>query len=269
MPIAFNADQPIHWESTGTGPPLVLLHGLGGDVTFFDGDQPALSQDHRLVMIDLRGSGTTPASNGGHRIEDLADDVAAVLDDANIDRAHVLGFSMGGQVALSFAHRHSERLNRLVLAGACANLNSQTRMFVDAVLNVYETGASPRQMFNLVCPWLFSIDFLSNSRHAPYFAYPEDDPLEQSLADWRALYLAQRAFDARPLLPHISAPTLVVAGRHDRLASTADAELLAASIPNAHLHMIERAGHLVNVEATAEYSATVTNFLSTNSAREQ
>ena len=55
-------------------------------------------------------------------------------------------------------------------------------------------------MFDLIRPWLFSIEFLADPTHAPYFVYPEDDPLEQSLAAWRALYLAQRAFDARPLL---------------------------------------------------------------------
>ena len=83
----------------------MLLHGLGGDVGFWAAEIDAWAPRLRLIAIDLRGSGSTPMSATQHTMADLADDVVAVLDDARVDSADVLGFSMGGNVAQAFALR--------------------------------------------------------------------------------------------------------------------------------------------------------------------
>ncbi len=262
MPLTKGPVVPVHWVQAGSGQPLVLLHGLGGDVGFWESEIAALSGEFHVIAVDLRGSGATPASAGGHTMHDLADDVAAVLDDLEIASAHVLGFSMGGNVAQAFALRHPERLDRLVLASTFAAMNPQARMFLDAVLDVYQQGTTAKQMFDLICPWLFSVPFLADPARRGYFVYPDNDPNEQPMDDWRKLYLAQQAFDVRDRLAAITAPTLVLAGQEDRLVSLCDAQALSDGIPGARLHVLPHVGHLLNVEAAGEFLAATREHLS-------
>ncbi|MFF1876161.1 alpha/beta fold hydrolase [Kitasatospora herbaricolor] len=260
---------PIHWTDTdtdtdtdtGSGPVVVLLHGLGGDAGVWDPEIAAWSDGLRLLAIDLRGSGGTPSSADGFTIADLADDVRAVLDDAGVDSAHVVGFSLGGLVAQEFALRHAARLKRLVLVSTYARMHRQAELFLDAVLAVYEQDRSATHMFDLIAPWLFSPSFVSDPSNAPYFELPDDAADDQSMEDWRALYRAQRAFDARDRLASIHAPTLVVAGELDALVPAGDAKALATGIPLARLHLIVGSGHLVNAEEPEQYRETVLGFL--------
>lgn len=172
MPTTATATSSINWTSKGDGDVLVLLHGLGGDIGFWETELVRLSSRFQTIAIDLRGSGETPATVGGHTIADLADDVAAVLDDAGVDTAHVLGFSMGGLVAQEFALRHPARLRRLVLASTFAVMNPQARMFLDAVSDVLAATDSQKKLFDLVCPWLFAIDFIADPAHRDFSTTP-------------------------------------------------------------------------------------------------
>ncbi|MFF6983478.1 alpha/beta fold hydrolase [Streptomyces sp. NPDC008343] len=251
---------PVHWTDDGHGEPVVLLHGLGGDASFWEAERKALAERFRVIAIDLRGSGLTPTSAVGAGIDDLADDVAAVLADQALGSAHIVGFSMGGLVAQAFAVRHPESTDRLVLAATYAAMGAQSRLFLDAVLDVYSGGATPRQMFDLICPWLFSTDFLADPANGVFLQYPEDDPLEQSLEDWRALYLAQQVFDGSAALSTITAPTLILAGDEDQLAPVREAEILARGIPGARLRTLP-GGHLFNVEAPDTFLDAVRSHL--------
>jgi pimeloyl-ACP methyl ester carboxylesterase len=270
MPIVTVGTRTLHWlesSSDGVGePPLVLLHGLGGDAGFWAAELAALSApspDHRhaaprrVLALDLRGAGQSLGPLEGITIEDLAGDVVAVLDAANIARADVVGFSMGGLVAQALAVLAPARVRRLVLAAAFPRTNPQARLFLDAVASVYRAGVSPRQMFDLIAPWLFSLSFLADPQHAPYLNYPEDDPNEQPRDTWLALLAAQQAFDGGPQLAAIRAPTLVLAGEQDRLASRCDAEALANGIAGASLCVLP-GGHLFNVESPAAFLAAIT-----------
>jgi 3-oxoadipate enol-lactonase len=261
MPFTHAGDATVHWIESGHGPALVLLHGLGGDISFWDDEAEFFQQNFRVIRIDFRGSGRSPASALGHSIDDLADDIAVVLDAAGVSRASLVGFSMGGNAAQAFAIRHPDRLDQLVLASTFARMNPQARLFLDAVLDVYETGASARQMFDLICPWLFSIEFIADETHADYFVYPEDDPNEQPMDDWRKLYRAQQLFDSRGDLQSIAARTLVLVGDQDRLVSVDDAQLLADHIPNAKLDILPTAGHLINVEEPTQFRTAIGSFL--------
>lgn len=107
----------IYYEVHGGGPPLVLLHG--GLLTIegnFGDVLPALAERHRVVAIELQGHGRTTDSDRPLSLERLADDVAEVLTHISVERADVLGFSLGGLVSVEFARRHPDRVRRLVLA---------------------------------------------------------------------------------------------------------------------------------------------------------
>jgi 3-oxoadipate enol-lactonase len=247
--------------SSDSGRPLVLLHGLGGDSGFWEDELSSWASTFQLIAIDLRGSGGTPPSPGGHTMSDLAADVVSVLDDAGLSSASVLGFSMGGNVAQTLAIEYPSRVDKLILASTFARMNVQARLFLDAVATGYAKDEDPAQMFALICPWLFSLEFLDDPSNESYVTYPDDEAAEEDPRAWQALYRAQRAFDARHTLAAITAPTLVLRGSEDRLVSASDSAYLAATIPNADLITLEGAGHLVNIELPEAFREHVVRFV--------
>jgi len=264
VPRSFTSRKGIHWIEEGPAvgaPVVVLIHGLGGEAQFWAVEQKALAASFRVLAVDLRGSGRSPGASAAFSIEDLADDIISVLDDANVASAHVVGFSMGGVVAQALALAAPDRVERLVLAATFAATNPQARLFLEAIGWVYRDGASAKQLYGLVLPWLFSMTFLSDPRSLPYVAYPEDQEGEQSREDWLRLLDALLAFDGRERLSGIDAPTLIICGDEDCLAPLAGAKELAEGIEGSLLRIVT-GGHLMNIESPDEFVGHIEAFLS-------
>ena len=122
MPFANNHGVRIHYETGGEGPPLVLYHGAGASLEVWRelGYVPALRQHFRLILLDARGHGRSdkPHDSSAHQMSLLVGDVLAVLDDAGIDKAHFLGYSMGGRVGFGIAKYAPERFRSLIIGGS-------------------------------------------------------------------------------------------------------------------------------------------------------
>ena len=101
---------------SGQGEPVFLFHAIGCDHHMWDSLAAALAARYRVVRVDVRGHGRSPVPEGEYSLEALADDVLAVLDGLEIDKAHWVGLSMGGMIGQAFAINHPDRLGRLVLA---------------------------------------------------------------------------------------------------------------------------------------------------------
>ena len=172
---------------------------------------------------------------------------------------------MGGQIAMSFALKYPSKVSKLIIAASCAKLNNQIQLYVDAVLSVYEGGATPKQMFELVAPWLFSAAFLNKPENTNYLKFDEEDPEQQPLYAWKNQYLAQRKFDITRQLKDINAPTLILSAEQDQFANPSDANILAQSIPGAKWEIIPFAGHLFNYESPDLFHQLVLNFLTVQS----
>ena len=113
--------QELYYEIHGEGPALVLVMGIGYDSSLWTLAQvPALSTQFRVVLVDNRDAGRSSRASHPYSIADMADDLAGLLDALGIPRTHLLGLSMGGMIALEFALRHADRLDRLVLSGTGA-----------------------------------------------------------------------------------------------------------------------------------------------------
>jgi len=255
--------HPTSWTSEGSGPTVVLLHGLGGDRQFWANEIMDLSRGSHVIAVDLRGSGDSPTTNGGHAISDLADDVFGVLDDAGVDAADVVGFSMGGLVAQSMAVRQPHRVNRMVLASTYAVMNPQARMFLDAVRDVVIAENSLRAVYPLICPWLFSPDFLREPANAGWLEAVDD--VDELPEGWLAQYRAQRDFDGRADLNRITAPTVILSGDADRLVDASDVSILADGIAGATIKFFRGSGHLINLEQYGRFLSEIEAFLEADS----
>ena len=111
-------DIRLHYEKQGSGPPLVLLHGNGEDGSYFARQMEDFSRDFTVYALDTRGHGQSPRGTAPFTISQFADDLLAFLDSEGLERPDLLGFSDGGNIALTFALRHGDRVGRLVLNGA-------------------------------------------------------------------------------------------------------------------------------------------------------
>ena len=111
-------DIRLHYEKQGSGPPLVLLHGNGEDGSYFARQMEDFSRDFTVYALDTRGHGQSPRGTAPFTISQFADDLLAFLDSEGLERPDLLGFSDGGNIALTFALRHGDRVERLVLNGA-------------------------------------------------------------------------------------------------------------------------------------------------------
>lgn len=261
MPYKECNDINIYYEIHGKGEPLVLISGLGGDRTFWLSSLPVLSAEFQVIIFDIRGIGRTDAPAGPYSIEMFADDLAALMDGIGIAGANILGFSMGGNIALSFTLKYPQKVTKLIIAASFAAINIQSRLYIDAVLAAYEAGITTKQMFDLVAPWLFSAEFLARPGSEAYLQYDENDPEQQPLFAWKNQYLAQREFNSVGSLQKIITPTLIIAAENDRLAHVADSLLLAENISGAELKIISGSGHLCNFEQPEVFHRHVQQFL--------
>jgi len=116
-------DIQLHYQERGEGFPLILLHGNGEDGTYFHHQLEYFAREYRVIAVDSRGHGKSPRGSAPFTIRQFARDLKAFMDQKGIDRAHILGFSDGGNVALCFALAYPERVAKLILNGA--NLNAR------------------------------------------------------------------------------------------------------------------------------------------------
>ncbi len=207
----------IYYEEHGSGPSLLLIPGLGADARLFGGVVPLLAHSHHVITFDPRGAGRSTAPPGPYRIEQMADDSAVLLSALNVERADVVGYSMGGRIALSLALDHPERVRRLVLAATSAR-SPVTRRFTRR--------------------W-WALEVLSR--------LPTPGERQPRWA-WELQRDASFAYDASARLGEIVAPTLVLHGRNDHmtplaLAEEMRAEIVAATlrtVPGGHLSLVTR-----------------------------
>jgi len=223
-------------------PVLVLASSLGTTHAMWDSNVDALAQRFRVLRYDHPGHGATPVPDSSFSVAEMADDVAALLDDEGIERVAFCGLSLGGAVGQSFARRHPDRLERLVLCCTAAKFGepagweerAQTvrkdglAAIVGAVLERWFTDAQRESQQELVAQ--FREQFLAT----PAEGYAR---CCEALRDW----------DFRAELPEIEAPTLCIAGDRDPSTPPAELELLAHEIPNAELVVLPDAAHLANV----------------------
>jgi 3-oxoadipate enol-lactonase len=251
----------IFYEIHGTGTPLILISGLGGDHFFWQPGLAFLSDRYQVITFDTRGIGQTDAPQQPYSMDIFVADLLALMDELEIKKAHILGFSMGGNIALSFALKHPHRIMKLIIAASHATPAPQIQFFIDAVLDVYEKGISTKQMFNLVCPWLFSNRFLSDPANAAFLQFDENDPYPQPVYAWKNQYLAQREYNVVEQLSHIKLHTLVLCAEHDPFAPLDASKLLHDNIENSVLKIVADSGHLMNYEFPEIFHRHVVEFL--------
>jgi 3-oxoadipate enol-lactonase len=255
------SDVHIAWEALGDGPPLLLIHGLGYERHGW-GPLPALlAEDFRVLLFDNRGIGESDAPPGPYTTASMAADALGVLDAAGVERAHVVGTSLGGMVAQELVLAAPERVDRLVLA--CTTPGHDTYPIPQRTLDLVARfpTLAPEEAFRLGVENALADSTVAERPELveEIFAYRLAHP--PNMAGWQAQAGASLGFDARPRLGGVQAPTLVQHGTGDHVVDVRNAPLLAEVIPGARLELYEDLGHLFFWEEPERVAADLRSFL--------
>jgi len=252
----------LHVEQSGKGRPLVMLHGLTGNIESMRAEIDRLSRSRHVIAIDSRGHGRSdkPAA---YTLTDHVDDVLSVLNALNLSQVDLMGSSMGSYIAQGVAIREPERVNKLILITPKAHgtTSSMARLLGQHAAELQGKSEAEVQafMFGLVFAPTTSVDV-----RASFMMYAQQQAAaglmltaEQNLAANRAL----EGFDFRPDLARVTAETLVISGRHDALNPPEEGELITRLIPKARFEVLEHSGHVPNMEEPERFFELIESFL--------
>ncbi len=252
----------LAFEALGAGPTVVFLHGIGGNRTNWREQLAALAPEFRAVAWDARGYGDSEDYPGPLAFPDFAADLLRLLDHLGVAQAHVVGLSMGGRIALDFYEVQPARVASLVLCdtfpGYDASITKEQRekFIASRRKPLVEDGREPRDIAPLVAPTLLS----RNATPAALQRLVDSMAILHKESYIKAIEAMTR-YAPVARLTDVRVPTLVVCGDEDKLTPPAIAHDMVAKIPNARLALLERAGHLSNIEQPAAFNAVLLGFL--------
>jgi pimeloyl-ACP methyl ester carboxylesterase len=257
--IALVGDTEIAYDDVGSGLPVVFLHAFPLNRTMWDPQLGALIGECRCIAIDLRGLGD---SKGGepYTMDRYADDVISVLDTLQIDRAVIVGLSMGGYVAFALWRRHRQRVRALVLADTRATADTveaaeRRRMLIDVTETQGSSAVANLQIASLVGKTTRDKrPDIYDSVHRMIAQAPEDGVIG-----------ALEAMIARPdstgTCETIDVPTLIVVGDEDAATPVKESKAMHSLIRGSRLEVLQGVGHLSNLERPASFNTVVSEFL--------
>ena len=252
----------VHHVVTGRedAPVVVLSHSMGADLRMWDGIVETLEEHLRVVRYDTRGHGQSPSAPGPYSMDDLADDIVALLDRLGVEQAHLVGLSLGGMMGMRLAARDPGRIDRLVLLCTAAFLEVGPA-YTERAAQVRAQGTGSVAE-GVVSRW-FTPDYLEQNpdvreHHVAMCAATSPEGYAGSCE-------AIAAMDLRPDLPQIKAPTLAIAGADDPATPPSCLREIAEGVPDGRLVVVPDAAHLAAAQQPEAVAAAVLEHLGVES----
>ena len=260
MPRAVVNGVSLNYDEWGAGYPLLLLMGFGDSLDAWANQIPAFAERFRVIAVDHRGSGESETPLDGYSIRQFSDDAIGLLDRLGVERAHVLGYSMGGRVGQDMAARYPDRVSALVLAASAAKANPLNLYSLRAAAWLYETYGPEAAA---ACGPLISFTHAYFEDHLDALTQRLGEPVYEPMPvhAYQGHVQAIENHDSTPILDRIAAPTLVLMGDKEWLNPMEDARVMLDGIPNAQLRVLENGGHGFLWEIPDAFNDAVIEFL--------
>lgn len=260
MKVKIN-DIDMAYDELGAGPAVLLIHGFPLNRQMWQPQLSPLAQaGYRVIAPDLRGFGESDAPATGYSMDGFADDLIALLDALQIERAVVGGMSMGGYVLLNLLERYPERVSAACFITTKSSADDEAGRARRSAMaaEAERLGANP------IIKIFAELLFCSDTMH-------ENPELIARVTSWMrgtepkglagGLQAIRDRKDYNPLLPGFRQPSLVISGAEDRAASPDAVQLFTAGLPNCQSTIIENAGHMANLERPDRFNAALLQFL--------
>ena len=269
MPEARNGDVTLYYQDEGSGEPVLLIHGHTMDRRIWDPVMPdLLHAGLRVLRPDLRGHGRSTRPDSGYHLSLHAKDMVAVLDESRVTAATVVGYSIGGGVALEMAITMPARLNGLVLMSPVMPDRPFEPVFMDNLREVARVTRNDGIEAAMLGPWaanpLFAHSFSKPGIRDTAMAINRDFPGAEYLATQRDH--VERDWTVPDRLHEIDLPTRVIAGDSETPGFCAYAEEAASGISRATIEFFEDCGHLLPLEEPARVAETIIELVQLGSA---
>jgi pimeloyl-ACP methyl ester carboxylesterase len=254
----------IDYKVEGQGEPLIMINGAGATKSAWRSQTRLFKKYYRAITFDNRGVGKSDKPAGPYTFRTMADDAIGLMDHLRIEKAHVLGVSMGGMIAQELAINHPERVNKLVLACTFARKDetsgwsSEFDKAIESYAKSSRDKASQRRLIGAI------MDLQINKRSYRIFVLPLMKIAMRFMpfgTGVEAQFEAVGAHDAADRLGTIKASTLVLAGTEDKLIKPISSEVIASLVPGAKLVKVPGGGHSFPIEMSGEFNKEVLNFL--------
>ena len=252
----------IGFDEIGEGPPAIFLHGIGGNRSSWTDQVLALSEMCTAISWDARGYGKSDDYEGPLYFSDFSHDLARLLDARDIEKAHLIGLSMGARILMDFFPGYRERVATLTLCDCFYSYQTalspeKQREFIDLRQKPLKEGKSPADLAPV----------LIDSLVGPNCSQRARDQLYQSLLDihvdsYLKTIAATVEFEASGGLSDIDVPVQLIFGEHDKLTPPSIGKAMLEKIPDARMEVIDDAGHLSNMEQPAAFNRILRIFLS-------
>jgi 3-oxoadipate enol-lactonase len=240
------------------GAPVILLHAVGLDLTYWDAQFGCLSKRHDVLAFDWPGHGRSSVFDGGISFDDLSEVVASVVKEAANGPAHIVGLSMGSMVAQYFALTHPELIQSLCLIGSACTLSDPVRQALrDRAASAHRGGMSA-VLKSATGHW-FTPKF--RGERPDVIDRAEKTVLACDPKQYAAYWEMIAGLDTQKRLAELNCPTLVLVGEQDSSTPPAAAQLIGEQIPGARVKVIAGASHMVQLEAPEVVNKLVDVFL--------
>jgi 3-oxoadipate enol-lactonase len=259
MPID---DIQMAYDDSGSGPPVILLHGYPFNRSMWREQVAALRANYRVITPDLRGHGDSDGSAGPATMNTMARDVGLLMDGLDISRAIIGGLSMGGYVVLAFYRLFPQRVRSLILADTRAQADTEEAKQIRAQQAEKVIAEGMAGIVDSMLPKLLAPETVSKR---PEVVKRIRDMMLRTKPEGAAAALMGMATrdDQAEHLSRIISPTLILVGREDAITPLQDAELMRQEIGGSRLEVIENAGHVSNIEQPERFNEPLTDFLDT------
>lgn len=257
--IRFQGHQTHLVESGTTGSAIVLIHGLGADLSRFERNIAALAKTHRIFAVDLIGFGRSDKPDIPYRIQLFVDQIKAMLDDRNITKATLVGNSMGGLVALQFAKQYPERVDKLVLVAPAFVFGLPDTVSAEKLAQ----AAAPSSKAEMK-------QYLSRILHNPVSDEMVQEELryKQSIGDTQTIQKVAESLKAKQdvftpeSIATLTTPTLLIHGVSDGVVPVSLSRKLTELMPNTRLVEFSQSGHWPQFEQAEMFNEQVLDFVS-------
>ncbi len=263
MPFCQNKDVSIYYEEEGKGKALIFISGLSGGSWSWFKQMSFFKNYYRVILFDNRGAGKSSYPPGPYTMKEMAEDVLSLMNHLKIDKAFIVGISMGGMIAQQLGVMAPERIYGMVLG--CTHCGKSKRIPPSKeVLKILTNneGLTPEEIVEKNIPLLFGKKCIEN--HPEIIEEYKKNTLSAPIQPFDA-FMAQlsaiNSFDVCHLLHRITFPTLIITGKDDSLVPPENSKILAKLIPSSTLIELDNVGHAIHLEKADLFNEKVLDFL--------
>ena len=262
MPHATVNGVSLYYEEAGSGPPLLLIAGLGANRNSWATVAPVLSERYRVFTFDNRGVGRSEVPPGPYSMEDMGHDTAALIDHLGTGPVAAIGWSMGGVILQSLLIDHPDKLSAAVLLSTLPSYTEIQHPWLDGLLALRQAGVDPVTLATVGLPWAFTPYTLTDHpRTRQLLELGAKDPEPTGYDGFAAQASGIRVFDRRAELGSVRTPTLVLVGAEDVLTPPEQSIDIASRLSDASLVVLPRGSHGMIIEFPAPTLAAIESFL--------